>query len=465
MSRWLGWALFIVGAGLTLFSLHFFAKGFIGLTALLAMVGLLACWSLPRSREVIITDDLKTVLQPPWKSFGQLLIGQISLLWVSWVFFNVLEMQTRTSPRLQPLEMGEIVHHLQSHLLSLGLFPWMLYAVLGIGLAYFSVFAKQKPALPDIIVPNHQEYPRLFIHNFFLNVTETVNYGPIFLLTSLIIIHVCEGFSLLFGLKSLFLTPFRTAFVIALIIFMLRKPSIQLIKFMGEHRVSVGKILIIYSLGFSFLLMWLHFAGTWFVLGQEATDPNTVVKSALAGSFSTVELQTRLSLIIWGWWMVWIPWMTSFVARNSIGLSVKQALINALFLPSCLLSGYYFYPNDLDFLSIQEYSNTPGYFLCISAILLLIMLKIWGKMVSTMDVSRGAMLPMVEWRKRSLKKWMTGALLMLNCYLPAWFLLGWVPAQMLLTLGGGFMTLVVAGFVWKLIDSFLTIPHAIGEKS
>ena len=415
----------------------------------LGLVGVFCCLlsSFIQSKP-LISPQINLVHSSKTQQLILLWAGQSALFLISLALFYFLEIQTQANARLHPVETAYFVQKIQQNLFNLGFFPWLIYSVLGIGIIYLSVRSNRAPVLSRAISWKKKGKLELFFHNMTASITEVVVMGPFILVTSLALIWFCEIVNATLKLDSLFSMPLRTAFICGLIIVVLRKPNLQLIDWMERYQCSVAKTLIVYTAAVAFFILWLHGFAEGFSLGSGATDPAKVVKSALAGSFSEEGLQTRIQLLILGWWCIWIPWMTSLIARTSVGFSILQAFLQSLILPLGIF--FVVLPKvTLDHWMVLYAGFKMPVVQCMAFIgLIIFMVKAWGNMRTVGDVARGMMIPVGRLSQRSLKRWMHFVIVGLIAYIPGWMMLGWLPMQFFVTLNAIFMLVVVAFFLF-----------------
>lgn len=398
------------------------------------------------------------ILSLRFRSLLLLFIVQALFLFLSWIFFYTFETQTRITGRLQALEPGQLMELLQAKPWTLGFAPWMLYAVFGVGLGYLSICLRRTPTLPMAMFTDHDKHPvkhpMAFFYYYAQVVVDTVSYMPFVLLLCLTLIWLLEALNITFDWPSIFLYPWRSFFCFTLIVMIFRKSQAKFLDWVTHRRQSLGAILCFYALGIAGILFWLHSTGSYFTFGTEETDPNLVLKSPLAGSFLTDTLNIRLELLLWGWWGLWMPSMAALIARLSMGLKVYEACLNALVLPAVLFLGCLpryelevikvFFPKTLSI----------GFHWLVFSFLLFVILLIFGKVYTTADILRGAMPDLARpLRARLLNKWVSSALFIFVCYMMAIFMLGWVPVQVVGTLGSGFMLTVFLIFLFALYSS------------
>lgn len=446
--------IFALGAALSAWSFGIIAKSFMYAMLIAGGLGSLTLLFGGMARERILCSSECSRKQIRFRSLLLLTIAQILFIFLSWIFLYTFESQTRITGRLQALEPGHLISLLQAHPWTLGFAPWMLYAVFGVGLSYLSVCFRRSPTLPTVMFKEHIKHPSAFFYYYCQVVVDIVLVMPFVLLMCLTLIWLLEALNISFDWPSIFQYPWRSFFSFTLIILIFRKSQMKFLDWVTSKRQSLGAILSFYALGIAGLLFWMHSVGSYFTFGTEQSDPNLILKSPLAGSFSAETLNIRLALLIWGWWGLWMPSMASLIARLSIGLKVYEACLNALLLPAVLF--LWILPRyQLEvFKSLFPKSLSTTMHWLIFSFLLFVILLMFGKVYTTADIHRGAMpdlsLPL---RARLLNKWVSSALFTFVCYMMAIFMLGWVPVQIMGTLGTGFMLSVFFIFLFVLFSS------------
>ncbi|HXH54214.1 MAG TPA: hypothetical protein VNK03_00500 [Gammaproteobacteria bacterium] len=399
------------------------------------------------------------ILQKPYfrtQQVCRLWVGQIVFVCLSFVLFHFLETQTQLNTRLSLVETGYIVKALQQHPFGLGLLPFIIYGVLGLGLAYFSICVGEKPILTrafslkrafSLAEAGHpMTNLALFWQSCICSVIEIAITLSLVFISTFALFWLCETVNTCFGWDSLFSVPLRTLFILGLMMFFFRRINKQLIAWMSKHQISVGQILIIYILSFSLFVLWLHAAGDWLTSIMPAPLPDSE-KSYFAGMFNEKSLQVRIQYLIWGWWSIWIPWLTSLVARSAIGCSILQALIQALLLPAIVFAVGVYYPDRVDWTLIYAWLQLPAIQLLVLFGIFFSLWVIGGEMRTMGDVLKGDMLPIGRISNRPLTRWMTVLIFWLTCYVPSGFILGWLPMQFSVTFFGLFMNSAVAIFI------------------
>jgi hypothetical protein len=423
------------------------------LSTVLAIVGMMICFLLPEGSSAKILLPGEPYSESKWHTTFKLWVWQIGLFFLTLCFLSLLQQQTILNARLQPLTPSLILQVIRGEFLYCALVPSILYTVVGLGLRYFSCTLQRSPVIAQAIFPRVRKNPQLFLKSFTFDIVDSVTRVPFLIITSFTLLWFCESVNALFGWEPMLQFPLRSTLIFSIMVFVLHKNNPRLIAWMDKQHIPVGKVLVFYVFAFSFFLIWLNATAKWFSVGQEMIDPNKALKSPLVGAFSKESLQIRLTLLFWGWGMVWIPWMASVVARYSIGLPLRIALLRALMVP--LLIYFMIYP----FVQVEYWlvfcnliQELPIRFLILIG-LLVFMWQGWGHLRNTAEIARGVMLPIGYLQALPLTRWMKAFSFWLMCHLIAWIMLGWVPTQITVTLGGVFMILVIVFFLFALASS------------
>ncbi len=398
----------------------------------------------------------------PLKQYLIWLISCVAFCVLSFYFFEGLEQNTQLNPRLYAMASGTILGFFKQHLLVLGLLPWLLYVFLGLGLAYATVIFKKRPVLSELCVLSitHKRSKAILYSTLSIPI-DLVKIGWIVFTASFMMFWILEGLCTLFHLESLFARPLRLIFMGGLIIFVLRKPTQKLMLWMEQYKASLATVLGIYLGLFMVFLMWLH--GTSDIISPSAatTPPELLIKSALAGPLTKTTLDSHLSLLILGWWALWLPWMVSQAARAALGSSMVAALLKLSALPLCLffcfsgLTTWYY-----DVLKSFLYQPWVQAFACFT--LCVWLQSIWGKIFTMGDLQRGAMLAPRRLSKRSLSRWMTVVFAWFSCYLLGYFMLGWRLTQFMLSAAACVMVVLALIFSMAWVSSL--VPARVLKK-
>jgi choline-glycine betaine transporter len=461
LSRPVAYSFFVGGCVLVCWSNAWFEFSFMGLQSVLAIVGLMLLLgrSIYRSSLLVFPSSTYNTQyslkrMPAVSYYSSLFLLQILLTIVSLVFFLTVEHITQFNPRLQPLLAGQILLAVQANTFSIGILPWVLYGVTGVALAYFSVCKEKPPTLAHTIAPEAHQHPGLFVHNYIFIATEAVKLCSVMFLLILSIIWLCEGFSTVMQWPSIFKTPMKGIIIASLMMIAFRKPHQNLLEWLRKKHIPLGGMLVLYALFFSLFIIWGYGVGDWLLLGHEETDPNKVVKSILAGSFSKESENNRLIFLIWGWWGLWLPWVASIIARLSLGRTVWEACLSSILFPMVLFFGVNHFVTLAHWqwltIELQKASIQLG----IAFFLIFMMILFFGHIHASKDILRGGMLSFGKLSGvRPLRQWVNLCIMITMFNLPGLFMLGWLPFQILATLGTVFITTVVVGLISVLFSS------------
>lgn len=419
----------------------------------LGILGIICCFCAPASDLKIMASgqsfktDTSTWIK--YKPVVALFMAQGAVIGISFAFFSFLEMQSQLNIRLHAIETGYIFGLLQNNSIRLGLIPWIVSTVLGVGLAYLRVNLGKAPLFMRMLIRYQNKKTLHFIRTGMMNVTHIISIGLLVVIVSFAALWLCEIASMIFGWNSVFVMPMQTTFISVLIMLVFRKSNANFIVWRDRKNLSVGTTMLIYALIFSIIFLWLQGSAIKFGLGTSALEAGEQAsKSLLAGDFSKDALENKIMYLIWGWWYLWMPWLASVVGRASLMCTPKRAFLQALIVPGCVFGWL------LNRLSTHTWELVYEWFLQIpiqiAGILgLLIFIGInWRNAYTLEDMELGALSSVTTVRGHtSLNRWMIFFSLWFSCLIPGWLMLGWLPLQFIFSLGGFFMLLVATFFI------------------
>ncbi len=392
----------------------------------------------------------------PLKNYGQWLLSCAALCLLSYYFFYCLEQNTQLNPRLYGLASGTMWGVLKQHALSVGLWPWLLYIVLGLGLAYTTVVFKRRPFLSELcLLSIKNTRTKAILHSLLSIPLDLVKIAWCVVTASFMALWIASMLAELFQVESLFLRPLRLIFMGGLIVFVLRKPSLQLVLWMEKSKVSVATVLSIYLGIFVCCLLWLHATADAISLGSETNQPDVMIKSFIAGSLTAESLKTHVCILMVGWWSLWLPWMASQAAKTALGNSMLGALLK-LSLPVLLIFGIGLRTISAEQSTILSvFLNQPWVQGLACCLLCLWLRSIWGGMYNVGDLQRGAMIALRPLSTRALNRWMTVAFAWLSCYLLGYFMLGWRLTQWIVGAAACVMVALALAFSVAWVSSLM----------
>ncbi len=379
-----------------------------------------------------------------------LFLWQLGLGILTLISFSFVITQSQSITRLQPLEARQLFGLLDTHPLLLGVLPWLLYSVMGVGIAYFCFYKKTRTLLHHIIIPNPVRKTSAFFHSIFSISNELTIAVPFLFLSATAIMLFGESVCTLLGWASPLVFSSRTVLVWFLIVLFYRQKHNRLMESMQEKKMPLGNRLLTYIWILSIML--LVYQGLWVLMSVFMSNASFLMpsmsKSILVGNLSEMELNTRLLLLIIGWWAVWVPWMASLVAKYSEGYSVGRALVNAMLVPS------------LVFLALSQITiNWSMIFIflqqpftqIISAVFCMFFIAIsLGHVHNFTDFSQGAMHSPVSVQKYALKKVMSSFIVRLIPYLYCSYVLGWFTTEVIEIFCALFIFVLVFSFIYLL---------------
>jgi len=214
-----------------------------------------------------------------------------------------------------------------------GLHAWGVYAVLGLGLAFFS-FTRGLPLTMSTV--------------FYPLIGEKV-YGPIGHS-----IDILASIATLFGLATslglgvaqinaglnyVFGVPISTTMQITLIVIITGCATMSVVAGLdaGIKRLSIINMI----LGASLMVFVFIVGPTLFILNGIPQNIGNYLGKFMNLSFWTetytqTKWQNGWTIFYWAWWIAWAPFVGMFIARISKGRTIKEFLLGVLFVPAIL---------------------------------------------------------------------------------------------------------------------------------
>lgn len=250
------------------------------------------------------------------------------------LFFGVAEplMHFSAPPVGEPLSFQSAQEAMKITFFHWGLHAWAIYATLSVILAYFS-YRKNLPLLPRSIF-----YPFLGKKVFgpLGDVIDTIA-----ILGTLFGVATSLGFGVTqvnAGLNYLFEVPQNINVQVGLIIFitLLATTSVVLGLDGGIKRLSnLNMILACFLLLFILLLGETSYLMRSFVQNTGAYLSDIVYKTFNLYTYEKKEDWIGgWTLLYWGWWVSWAPFVGMFIARISRGRSIREFMSGVLFIPA-----------------------------------------------------------------------------------------------------------------------------------
>lgn len=214
-----------------------------------------------------------------------------------------------------------------------GLHAWGVYALLGLGLAFFA-FTRGLP---------------LTIRSIFYPLMGERIYGPVGhaidilaaiatlfgLATSLGLgaNQIAAGFNYVFGL------PNTVTVQISLIVVITACATLSVVAGLeaGIKRLSILNFILAGA-----LMLFVFLAGpTLFILNAIPENIGNYIRQFAELSFWTetytqTKWQNGWTIFYWAWWIAWAPFVGMFIGRISKGRTIKEFLLGVLFVPALL---------------------------------------------------------------------------------------------------------------------------------
>jgi choline/glycine/proline betaine transport protein len=214
-----------------------------------------------------------------------------------------------------------------------GIHGWAIYTVIGLALAYFTYNRRMPLTIRSAFYPLLGDR----IHGWVGNLIDIVAVvATLFGLATTMgfgVGQINAGFSHVFGIpQSLFIQ-----YLIILSITAIATVSVVLgvnrgIRFLSELNIGIAVILFVLVL----VLGPTAFILKGYVQNVGSYLYNFVDLSTWSGSYVKSSWHNNVTLMYWGWWASWSPFVGTFIARISRGRSIREFILGVLFLPAAV---------------------------------------------------------------------------------------------------------------------------------
>ena len=250
------------------------------------------------------------------------------------MFFGVAEpvMHYIAPPDATPETIAAAKEAMRITFFHWGIHAWAIYAVVGLSLAYFS-YRHKLPLLPrsalfpligdKIYGPIGHIVDTFAVLGTMFGVATSLGFG---------VLQVNSGLNYLIGL------PINAGVQVALIIGITLIATLSVFSGLdkGVKRLSELNLL----LAFLLLLIVLMVGPTIDLLKAFVQNTGGYLNDIVGKTFNLYAYQQKndwlggWTLLYWGWWISWSPFVGTFIARVSRGRTIREFLVGVLFVPT-----------------------------------------------------------------------------------------------------------------------------------
>lgn len=267
----------------------------------------------------------------------QLLIGQIALLILTWAAAAAF-LGGGPPYANQMITVEDLSSIILNYRAWWGIFPWGLFALWGLIIAYTVYVKKWLPYLYQVA----QDFcPRRF-QAFFKASIETATSSSSILSIALC---VCSVVLLVtYGLQHFIKTthfevPVVTVlFFSAVMMLFAFRPFVKKIQKI-TNRYGLGVLLTVFILICVVTLVSASFGNAWFIVKNPELYKTAQCPQCL-DYFRNVPHQTRFAVLYWGWWIIWTPFAGTYLAKISQGRTIREFMLGVFLVPLLLLLLY-----------------------------------------------------------------------------------------------------------------------------
>lgn len=212
-----------------------------------------------------------------------------------------------------------------------GIHGWAIYSVIGLSLAYFTYNRKMPLTIRSAFYPLLGER----IHGWIGNLIDVVAVvATLFGLATTMgfgVGQINAGFSHVFGIPNSLIVQYLIILGVTAVATISVVSGVNRgIKFLSELNVGVALIIFLIVL----VLGPTAFILTSYVQNIGSYLYNFIDLSTWSDSYGERSWHNNVTLMYWGWWASWSPFVGTFIARISRGRTIREFILGVLFLPA-----------------------------------------------------------------------------------------------------------------------------------
>jgi choline/glycine/proline betaine transport protein len=209
-----------------------------------------------------------------------------------------------------------------------GLHPWVIFAIGGLGLAYFQ-FRKDMPFLissafypligEKVHGPIGKTIDILAVFATIFGVATSLGLGST---------QIATGLQYIWGIQA---SPMTTSIIIAIITVIFTLATVS-----GLHKAMQMAADIKIWLSIAFMVFIFVFGGSIFILNNFTNTLGSYLQNLIGQTFwmGNIEWLNGWTVFYWAWWIAWAPFVGQFVARVSKGRTIREFILAVSLLPS-----------------------------------------------------------------------------------------------------------------------------------
>ncbi len=209
-----------------------------------------------------------------------------------------------------------------------GLHPWVIFAIGGLGLAYFQ-FRKGMPFLissafypligEKVKGPIGKTIDILAVFATIFGVATSLGFGSS---------QIASGLNYIWGIEA---TPMTISIIIAIMTAIFTLATVS-----GLHKAMQLAADIKIWLSIAFMVFIFVFGGSVYILNNFTNSLGTYLQNLVGQTFwmGNIEWVNGWTVFYWAWWIAWAPFVGQFVARVSKGRTIREFVIAVSLLPS-----------------------------------------------------------------------------------------------------------------------------------
>lgn len=219
-----------------------------------------------------------------------------------------------------------------------GIFPWGVYGVWGLIIAYVAYIKKGSP---NLYQTGH--FLSVKLQAMFKTFVETTCYvSTLTVITmSAAIIVLLIAYAIYSQLQlHHFLVPVASVCIMSMMVsFFMFSLGRRIFKIFARRRLGINRVIILFVIIMLPLLLLLSILNGFIVTAIPELYEQSKCR-ACGSIFNIVPVADRFASLYWGWFMIWAPLAGSYLATISKGRTIREYALGVLFVPIILFISF-----------------------------------------------------------------------------------------------------------------------------
>lgn len=215
-----------------------------------------------------------------------------------------------------------------------GIFPWGVFGLWGLVIAYVAYVKKLPPYLYAVVQGLWPKRLEPMVKSFI----DATQFGAtalgIALVVTAIVLLLSYAIESLLHSSHFIIAPITISFLSLFVVLISLKSTRQKVRY-WRRRVTLNNLIAVCIIGLIGLLVISALANQW-IIARHPEFLTQIVCKQCGSYFAGIPQEVRFAALYWGWWLVWVPLGGSYLAKLSKGRTLRQFVMGLFAFPALL---------------------------------------------------------------------------------------------------------------------------------